>query len=73
MKKEKEELEAKTLREVLYKYLEEDNQKKEMENSFCETKKKMKKASKSFKSLMEVRSILVTVYEKLIQKANKKE
>lgn len=71
MKKEKEELEAKTLREVLYKYLEEDSQKKEVENSFGEAKKKMRKASKSFKSLMEVRSILVKVYEKLLQKSGK--
>jgi uncharacterized Zn finger protein len=71
IKKKKEELEAKTLREVLYKYLEEGN-KKEVKSSFCEAKKKMRKASRSFKSLMEVRSILVNVYEKLLQKSGTK-
>ena len=69
MEEEKREGSSKDLRKILEKRWKERGN-KIGENSL-DSKKIMKKASSSFKSIMEIRSILVSVYNKLLQKSGK--
>lgn len=63
----------KSLKESLSELLQRKKIAEEKENvKFIEPKNEMKKASNSFKSIMEVHNILVDVYKKLLSKSEEK-
>lgn len=67
----KEMISSKALREILKKNWKVGARGDLEGDGFLEMKKKIEKTSSSFKSLMEVRSILIEVYRKLLQKSSK--